>query len=283
MLLVPYPEFSGVQDNYISVGSVDYNAVQVTANKQMSHGLQIQGNFTFQSVLDRNVFLNPQDPALFRYRDVQPSILSNVFGTYRFAALRNKPWYEKYTLGYWSLHGVLRAYNGSLIANPGAVPNPGSSATGGSQYGTALTYTQLRSPKTAYRTYQRYFNTCYENAAGALVYTSIGATGAIIPGCDSTNNNSPAFQANSLFARNALGPYMDLRQLVHPLVDLSAFKTFPIAEGTSFEIRGEFFNAFNTPNFGGPATAPGNSNWGMVTMTQANDPRLIQLTARFNF
>ncbi len=68
-------------------------------------------------------------------------------------------------------------------------------ATGGSQYGTSTTYAQLRNPKTATRSYTRYFNTCWENAAGVLQYTTVSGTGAIVPGCDSTNNNLPAFQA----------------------------------------------------------------------------------------
>ena len=274
-LYVPYPEFTGVQDNYMSIGSVVYNALQVTLNRQMSQNFAIQGNFTYQGVFDRNTFLNPQDTTLFHYRDSQPSLLSNVFGTYRFPNFDKGRWYEKYALGNWSLHGVLRAYNGSLISNPGS--------TGGSQYGTSTTYTQLRSPKLAYRTYQRYFNTCYENTAGALVYTSVNSSGVVTPGCDATNNNTPAFQQNLPFARNTLGPYMNVRQLVHPLVDLSLFKKFPITEGSNFEIRGEFFNAFNTPNFGGPGTSVTSTTWGVVTMTQANDPRLIQLTARYNF
>jgi xanthine/uracil permease len=75
----------------------------------------------------------------------------------------------------------------------------------------------------------------------------------------------------------------DVRQLVHPLMDLSLFKKFQLHESLNFEIRGEFFNVLNTPNFGGPGTTPGSSNYGVVTLTQTNDPRLTQLTARLNF
>jgi hypothetical protein len=74
-----------------------------------------------------------------------------------------------------------------------------------------------------------------------------------------------------------------VRQRVHPLLDLSLFKQFHIHENTNFELRGEFFNVLNTPNFGGPNTSLGNSQFGAVTLTQANDPRLTQITARINF
>jgi hypothetical protein len=281
LLYVPYPEFTGVTDDYISAGNALYNAFQITVNKQLSHSFEVQGNLTYSKIMDQNVFLNPQATTPFRFEDPQPNILSNFWGTYHFPELGGKPLIEREALGGWKLQGVLRADNATLIANPGSVGSSGN--TGGSQYGTSQTYTELQNPKASYRSYTRYFNTCYENSSGALVYTTVSGSGAIVPGCDSTNNNVPAYRANPEFTLNSLGPYMNVRELVHPLLDVSLFKTFKIHESTSFEIRGEFFNALNTPNFGGPGTTPGSSSWGYVTLTQANDPRLTQLTARINF
>jgi hypothetical protein len=282
LLDVPFPEFTSVTDQYIPKGSALYNALQISANKQMSHNFEIQGNLTYSKIMDQNIFLNPQSQTPFRYQDPQPNILSNFWGTYHFSALSDKPLGVREVLGGWKLQGVLRADNATLIANPGSVGNSGGTS-GGSQYGTSQTYTQLANPKAAYRSYTRYFNTCYQNSSGALVYTTVSASGAIVPGCDSTNNNVPAFKANPNFTLNNIGPYMNVRELVHPLMDVSLFKTFSIHESTTFEIRGEAFNVLNTPNFGGPGTTPGSSSYGYVTLTQANDPRLLQLTARINF
>jgi hypothetical protein len=161
--------------------------------------------------------------------------------------------------GGWQINGVLRAQNANLVSNPGGV-------------------TPLANPRLGSATYGRYFNTCYENAAGALVMTTPTA-----PGCDGASS-TPAFQQHLVFTLNNNGPYMNyVRQRVHPLVDVSLFKQFKIHESANFEIRGEFFNLLNTPNFGGPNTSPGSANYGVVTLTQANDPRLTQLTARINF
>jgi hypothetical protein len=74
-----------------------------------------------------------------------------------------------------------------------------------------------------------------------------------------------------------------VRTRVHPLADASLFKKFPIHESATFEIRGEFFNVLNTPNFGGPGTTPGSTSYGVVGLNEANDARIGQLTARFNF
>jgi hypothetical protein len=86
---------------------------------------------------------------------------------------------------------------------------------------------------------------------------------------------------------------MQIRQPLKPLMDMSVFKRFIIREGTSFEIRGEFFNVMNTPNYGGPNTSLGSATTGSVLsytsaypngfFNQANDARIGQLTARINF
>jgi hypothetical protein len=267
-LLTPFPEFTSVTDNYASKGSVLYNSLQTSVVKRISHGLTIQGNFTWSKIMDQNIYLNAQDSldSPFRYQDPNPNLVGNLVGIYQFSTLSGKPAIERWTLGGWQVNGVLRAQNGNLVANPG-----GSN-------GSAGTVTPLSSAHLGNATYGRYFNTCYENAAGALVMTTPTA-----PGCDSTSS-IPAFQQHLSFTLNNIGPYMnDVRQRVHPLMDLSLFKRFQLHESLNFEIRGEFFNVLNTPNFGGPGTTPGSASYGIVTLTQLNDPRLTQLTARLNF
>jgi hypothetical protein len=267
-LLSPFPEFTSVTDNYASKGSVLYNSLQTSVVKRLSHGLSVQGNFTWSKIMDQNIYLNVQDSlnSPFRYQDPNPNLVGNLVGIYQFSSLSGKPAYERLTLGGWQINGVLRAQNGNLVATPGA-----STTSGGN-------VTPLSSPRLGNATYGRYFNTCYENAAGALVMTTPTA-----PACDSTSS-IPAFQQHLAFTLNNIGPYMnDVRQRVHPLFDFTLFKQFQLHESLNFEIRGEFFNILNTPNFGGPNTSLGSASYGIVTLTQANDPRLTQLTGRFNF
>jgi hypothetical protein len=49
------------------------------------------------------------------------------------------------------------------------------------------------------------------------------------------------------------------------------------------QVRFESFNLFNTPWFGTPNTSVTNAAFGVVTPTQVNDPRNIQLGVRFTF
>ena len=82
--------------------------------------------------------------------------------------------------------------------------------------------------------------------------------------------------------------------------DFSIFKNFKIGESKSFQLRADFFNAFNHPQY-----VPGSVNsvdpvgtTGLTTLNQvtpltpdflnpsavlSSNPRVIQLAARFNF
>ncbi len=61
------------------------------------------------------------------------------------------------------------------------------------------------------------------------------------------------------------------------------FKNFVVRERYKAQFRGEFFNVFNHPRFGGPNTDPGSSSFGVVTPSQNNMPRVIQLALKISF
>ena len=68
-------------------------------------------------------------------------------------------------------------------------------------------------------------------------------------------------------------------------VDLVLAKLNKIREGMSLEIRGEFFNAFNTVTFREPDSAGRTINeasFGEITRTRGG-PRVVQLGLKFKF
>jgi hypothetical protein len=205
-LLVPFPEFTGVTDNYASKGSALYNSLQTSVVQRVSHGFSKQGNFTWSQIMDQNICLNPQDPlsSPYRYQDPNPKLVGNLVGIYQFSSLSGKPAFERWTLGGWQINGVLRAQNGNLVANPEAVGS--STGNGGSQYGNSVTYTRLGSARLGNATYGRYFNTCYADRTGTPIPTSFNPGGTVkTPGCDSASS-TPAFRQNLLFTMNTTGP-----------------------------------------------------------------------------
>ncbi len=258
LLLVPYPEFGSVSENYSSIGSAPYNALQIQVSKPFSHRFTLQGNFTWDKVMNHTQFLNGFDTHLASIQDNNSTILANVFGTVELPSFSRLNYAERLVLGGWRFNSVFRAANGPLVSAPGNVNIIGP--------------VQQANPSNT-----RFINTCYENTTGQLVMSTPSA-----PACDSLSP-TPAYQQRLSYTSQSNSTVLEVRQRIHPLVDASLFKQFAIGEGKSFEIRGEFFNVLNTPNFGGPGTGLGSSTFGKVTLTQANDPRMGQLTARINF
>ncbi len=258
LLFLPYPEFGSVTEQYSSIGSMPYNALQVQVVKPMRNHYSLQANFTWDKLMLHTSFLNPFDTHLASIQDTSATIISTIYGTVQLPKLAQSPALERYSIGGWQLNGVFRAQNGPLISAPGSVNVIGN-------------------PGQASPTYGRYINTCYENTSGALVPSTSSA-----PACDALSP-MPAYQQRLAYTSQTNSTVLNIRQRIHPLLDLSLFKIFPIHEATTFEIRGEFFNILNTPNFGSPGTGLGSSSFGLVTLTQANDARIGQLTARVNF
>jgi len=66
-------------------------------------------------------------------------------------------------------------------------------------------------------------------------------------------------------------------------LDFSVFKYFPITERFRAEFRFEATNLFNTPQFSTPDNNAQDSNFGVVTGTQAGTERHIQFSLRMRF
>ena len=61
------------------------------------------------------------------------------------------------------------------------------------------------------------------------------------------------------------------------------FKAFRLHERFNLQFRAEAFNATNSPQFNAPSTSLTTTSAGVVTLTQVNDPRNIQLSLRVRF
>jgi hypothetical protein len=283
-LLLPYPQFSSVTEDYSSIGSSPYNALQIQVAHPMRHHVSFQGNFTWDKLMNHTAYLDNYAAAgghLESVQDGNPTMFGNIFGTVELPKFLKAPAYERLTFGGWQLNVVSRLSNGALIGAPGNVNIIGSYSPGK-------------------QTFYHQFNTCYESVnttTGVLtpVATQINTnTGLItLQGCDA-NNSAPAFAQRLSYTSQNNSTVLNIRQRLYPLLDSSLFKKFIIHEGVSFELRGEFFNILNTPEFGGPNTSLGAANTGSAAsnpsatypqgqLSQVNDARIGQLTVRLNF
>jgi hypothetical protein len=67
-------------------------------------------------------------------------------------------------------------------------------------------------------------------------------------------------------------------------MDLSLFRSFPLKEALSMQLRLEVLNAFNHPNFANPnSNISDPSTFGFVTATTGTAQRTLRLAARLSF
>jgi len=112
------------------------------------------------------------------------------------------------------------------------------------------------------------------------------------PSYQNPNQNDRAWFNNTRSCYNQRAPFT-YRQLparhgniTEPTAvqfNMAVAKKLTLTERLSVELRGEAFNAFNTPIRQGPSTDPNSAQFGILPVAQFNFPRNIQLGARFRF
>jgi len=276
-LLIPYPEFGGITMYNRPLGFTSYNAMQVTLRKRFSQGYSFQVHYTWSKQMNATTYLNSADnwDQLFRRESSSPNRLWNILGSYDVPTpFRNNYW-SRFWLGGWSVHTVVRGHNGSLISYPSASGRvdmiAGANLRGGGSN----------------RSMTHQFNTCYIDSDNTLKQGGVAVSSCGL------GDGSPAWKVRAATTTKTSGYPLTLatydtiipgvRQMVLPIADASLFKKFVLRERFNFELRGEFFNIANTPNYGTPVNGLTSSSAGTLAWSQGNDPRMGQVTARINF
>jgi Carboxypeptidase regulatory-like domain/TonB dependent receptor len=226
----PYPFFAQIfqlQTNQIS----SYNGLQVSAERR-ARGLSFLASYTYSHALDENTS-SPGSPLANPYNLRADYGDSDLNVPNRFVASANyqlpfkadgalNPWVQG-----WQVNAILQYFDGIPFSVTSA-NGVGDGLTPRSETVPGLGNGSLSPGK---RSLQEWFNTS--------AFVSIPLTGPLANGQWGDSG------------RNILqGPGTKN-------VDFSVFKNFQLAESKVLQIRGEFFNLFNTPQFNNPsATAP---------------------------
>jgi hypothetical protein len=264
-LRVPYLGFqpTGLGGTYFDAES-DYHSLQATLRKTFSYGLSLQASYTFSknlTTLGATDSSNSNDPL---DQDQQ-----------RGPASWNRP--HRFILNY-QYDLPIRTYTGAKgkLLNGWAV-----SGITTIQSGLPLTFTD----NTA--------GTIYGASGGRaqlcpnMTYDDILSSGAV------SDRLGEYFNAEAFCAPPTGGIYGEGNGWGSTGVgivngpgqhnwDISIIKNTPIREGHSFQFRTEFYNAFNTPQFGNPDTGVRNPSFGQITSTSVN-PRIIQFGFKYIF
>ncbi|HLJ14911.1 MAG TPA: carboxypeptidase-like regulatory domain-containing protein [Bryobacteraceae bacterium] len=273
-LYVPFPDLGRGANYDATEGNSGYNALQVTFERQYSHGLSILSDYTWSKCrTDARDRLNGdiggyRAPGLagfgiqgdYSLCDFDVRQIFHLSGGYDLpvgrgkAVLGNAGGFTNAVLGGWRMSYILTLQDGqplTVACNPGTSAGFGCNALyvpGQDIYGGQHNVNQWLNPA-AYRN---------PPAATAIGQTDLSPLGGA-PG-------------------NAIGPGF------HRL-DWSLFKEFRTSETTHVEFRAEFFNLTNHPNFAQPGslnfTNP--TTFAKITATRdnPNDPREIQLALKF--
>lgn len=255
----PNPYLSGGFFWYTE-GNSSYNSLQVNVTRRLSNNLEFRGNYTWSKNLDVNSALtgaqsnNEAQMVLNRNnlpQDWGPSAL-NPEHQASLSADYELPFGHGRLLGGWQLNGIATLLSGFPVT-----PQVGSSRSGDGD---------TRNPD------RPSFNPAF--------------TGPIVE-----NNPNQWFNPNA-FILPAAGTYGNVGRgvLTGPglaEVDLSLFKNIPLTERLHLQIRSEFFNALNHPNFGTPnaivfSGSQISSTAGLITST-ATTSRQIQFGMKLTF
>lgn len=145
-------------------------------------------------------------------------------------------------------------------------------------------------------TFQRGFPIGFTTAVNLTNSFGGGSRPNVVPGCNKIVSGSAEQRLGqwfntSCFTQPAAFTFGD-ESRTDPIIrtdgisnfDVSLFKNFPFGPEGRYvlQFRSEFFDLFNTPQFGYPGQTFGTPQFGQVT-SQINNPRLIQFAMRFNY
>ncbi len=251
----------------------NYNALQISINHRSTHGLTMGAAYTWSKDLttnsnDRGTSATNSNNFLMDYGPSStntPQILE-VNYIYELPFFKAQHGLEGHVLGGWEISGV-----SSFIS------------------GSSFTVTQQVDPFACVVV----SGAC---AAGSAPGTGINGLGFIQDGdiAIRPNQTGPVHRTKTLgqwfstssFSAATAGAFGNERvgSLLGPGVqkwDIATMKNVKLGEHVRFQLRGEYFNAFNHTNFSSVDSSLEDGNFGQVTT--AHEPRIIQIGAKLNF
>lgn len=249
-----YPQFTDLRVEGANTGRAIYHALQLRAEKRLSHGLSVISNYTWSKLIDNNTtsIVNPRN-----YRSVSGQDLRHVF---RFTAnytipgqLQSSNWGAKVlnqAFSGWQVGSLLTLQSGSPLSITDSVGRP----------------LRLRNPSKA--------GSVSDRLGDAMVNGAVQN-----PFFDTTAFQRLADQ----YVISPTEPFLDeLRGPGAFNLNLALNKNFPVTETVRLQIRAEAFGVTNTPSFDNPGTNISNAaTFGVIT--GAGGARRMQMGARIIF
>jgi hypothetical protein len=265
--LVPTLASLPVYGNY---SNTSYNAFQATIQKRFQNGFDAVANYTWSHAIDNFDYLPTATGGFFVRGDSDLDVHQRftLTANYVLPFAKSAKGIKSVLAKGWNLNAILQAQTGL----PFTVTDAGDQANIGCSGSCVETPILVGNPNVAGPVMANSNPACHSTVSqGGAAPNQIGTLSSWFNPC--------AFQAQpfgtygNLGRNTGRGP--DLTQL-----DLSAFKDFSVTERMQLQIRGEFFNVLNHPNFLPPTSTLGS---GFGTITSAGPPRNVQLALKLSF
>jgi hypothetical protein len=280
--LKPFP-FQSVSDPYGNVSNSNYHALQSTFQMRASHGVQFMANYTWSRAIDdAGTFRSGYAiPAAYSGRGIaykadaiersvsnssQPhhAVVTGVWNLPFGKSIMNSNYVERAVLGGFQFSTIFQAYSGSPLAITAA-----SCGTNPAQGTCMPTYNPAYTKNQARINGKHWGQGVTRTTISSISYidsTAFTTTGAYVFG--NTARTAP-------YGLTGPGNY-DL--------DIALVRTFPLHfESMKLNMRAELYNVTNHTQFSVASAVYGNSTFGQVAGTQANNSRSAQLSARLEF
>jgi len=256
-LLLKYPQWLEMWPLREQGGNSQYDGLQITVNKRLSSGVQLQGSYVlsknfWNGTTHQDTFHPMADYAIasqdIHQRFVMSYIYQLPFGRGRMFGSHITSW-EDSVLGGWQINGITTLQGG----NPLQID--ASNTLSSFNFQTLYADTNFQNASysgSVKKRYNKYFNTADFSQPAAF-----------------TLGNGPAYY------NHLRGPGLDN-------TDFSLFKEFNPLEKLKAQFRAEAFNVFNHPEFSNPNTSVTSSSFGEIT-SQANSPRQLQFGLKLLF
>lgn len=258
------PTFGGNILDTLSPGTASYNSLQATIEQKLSHGLQFQSNLTWSKAIDDtsssnvsfgyNAIGDPYNLAWSRGISSQnyPIVWVSNF-VYTGPALKGHNLLMREALGSWEVSGIYNWFSGAGLTIAGGANGSNNSFADQYEDRADRVESQSLNVKQGSRSHwlSEYFNTA------AFTPNAVGTFG------DSGKNTMR-------------GPHTTYG-------DAGIDKNWQVAERYGVQFRWEFFNVFNHPSFGSPGTTLTWGNFGQISGTGSEPPRVMQGALKFSF
>ncbi|HLV94195.1 MAG TPA: TonB-dependent receptor [Candidatus Acidoferrales bacterium] len=245
----------------------NYNALQTSVRKRLSHGMNLLASYTYSKSLDVTSGGGNASPFDLSFITNDQTDPNNAYGpsdfdrTHRFVLsfvqrapdLRTGPRVARQALSGWQFSGILVLQSGLPI-------------------------------------------TPVDSTAGTVFGNSVSEVRANCTGADPAGSGSVTSRLNGYFNPAAFAPPPAIgdgtgfgscgtgivRGPDQRNLDLGVQRGFRVTERSNIEFRAEFFNLTNTPKFGLPVRDFSSPSFGVISNSVSN-PRIVQLALKFNF